>query len=114
MSGRRAAFVARLARLLNDYREQRPDLLLEVRPFFSGAAAYVEGHIFMSLTPVGLAFKLPAESRRRLLDEGAVPLRYFPKAPVKKSYVLLTKEQAEDRSLVFDLIGRSVAFAIES
>ena len=35
--------------------------------FFSGAAAYANGRIFMTLTPVGLALKLPEESRAAAL-----------------------------------------------
>ncbi len=34
--------------------------VLECRHFFSGAAAYRDGAIVASLTPVGLAFKVPA------------------------------------------------------
>ena len=57
---------------------------LVCRHFFSGAAAYYNGAIFMSLSPVGLAIKLPARDRTVLMDAGGRPLRYFPKAPVKK------------------------------
>jgi hypothetical protein len=63
--------------------------VLECRHFFSGAAAYRDGSIVVSLTPVGLAFKVKAEVREYLLDSGrASPLRYFPKAPIKRDYVL--------------------------
>lgn len=62
---------------------------LECRHFFSGAAAHRDGAIVASLTPVGLAFKVPSEIRDELLAEGsATPLRYFPNAPVKRDYVL--------------------------
>ncbi|MBE9558715.1 MAG: hypothetical protein IMF08_17785 [Proteobacteria bacterium] len=64
-----------------------PGAALEYRHFFSGAAAYAGGKIFMSLTPAGLALKLPAEARVQLMEAGAKPLRYFPKAPLKKEYV---------------------------
>ena len=57
--------------------------------FFSGAAAYVDGQIFMTLTPAGLALKLPENDRNALFEQSAEPLKYFPNAPVKKSYVLL-------------------------
>lgn len=62
---------------------------ISYRHFFSGAAAYVDGHIFMTLTTVGLALKLPEDDRRTLFDQGATPLQYFAKAPVKKDYALL-------------------------
>ena len=62
---------------------------MECRHFFSGAAAYRDGAIVASLTPVGLAFKVPEEVHDALLDRGqAVPLRYFPEGPIKKNYVL--------------------------
>ena len=65
---------------------------LECKHFFSGAAVYVNGRICMSLTPVGFAIKLPENSRNTLMkQEGAKPLRYFPKGPIKKDYVVLPK-----------------------
>ena len=77
--------------------------------FFSGAAAYVDGHIFMSLTPVGLALKLPEEARDALVAKGAKPLQYFPKAPVKKDYVMLPIQLMDDKYLS-DWILRSIEF----
>jgi len=51
----------------------------------------------MLLTTVGFALKLPEESRNALVKErGAKPLRYFPKAPVKKDYVILPKVMLRD------------------
>ena len=65
------------------------DVDLVCKHFFSGAALYAEKRICLSLTPVGLAMKLPAKTREELLgSEKAVPLRYFPRAPIKKDYVL--------------------------
>lgn len=62
---------------------------LECRHFFSGAAAYRDGVIVATLTPVGLAFKVTTAVRDRLLSDGkAVALRYFPQAPTKRDYVL--------------------------
>jgi len=72
------------------------DVKLECKHFFSGAAIYANGRICMSLTTVGFALKLPEESRNALMKErGAKPLRYFPKAPVKKDYVILPKGDVE-------------------
>ena len=82
---------------------------VECKHFFSGAAAYAGGHIFMTLTPVGLALKLPEEMREVLFAEGAGPLKYFPKAPVKKDYALLTRELAGDVRLDA-WIARSIEF----
>ncbi len=62
---------------------------IECKHFFSGAAAYIDGHIFMTLTPAGLALKLSEHDRAQLTALGAVPLRYFPRAPIKKDYVIL-------------------------
>ena len=63
--------------------------VLECRHFFSGAAAYRVGAIIASLTPVGLAFKVPARVHDELLSQGlAVPLRYFSSGPIKRNYVL--------------------------
>ncbi len=62
---------------------------LECKHFFSGAALYADGRICISLTPVGLAMKLPADVKDKLLkNKKAIPLRYFPKAPVKRDYAL--------------------------
>jgi TfoX/Sxy family transcriptional regulator of competence genes len=60
--------------------------------FFSGAAAYVDGRIFMSLSPAGLALKLPQSDCELLFADGAGRLRYFPKAPIKKDYAVLPLE----------------------
>ncbi len=70
---------------------------LECRHFFSGAAFYADGRICISLTPVGFAIKLPEKSRNVLLKEkGIKNLRYFPKGPIKKDYVLLPKTILND------------------
>lgn len=50
---------------------------------------YRDGVIVATLTPVGLAFKVSAEAHDSLLRSGrAGPLQYFPKAPIKRDYVL--------------------------
>jgi len=79
--------------------------------FFSGAAAYVDGAIFMSLTPVGLALKLPQEDLKELFAQGAKPLKYFPKAPVKKDYAVLPKKIVKDAGALGGWIRRSAKFA---
>jgi len=70
---------------------------LECKHFFSGAAVYANGRICITLTPVGFAVKLPEESRNALMrDKGAKHLRYFPKGPIKKDYVVLPKATIKD------------------
>ena len=59
------------------------DVDLVCKHFFSGAAAYANGGICITLTAVGLAMKLPEEGRAELIAAGATPLRYFPNGPIK-------------------------------
>ena len=84
---------------------------ISCRHFFAGAAAYVDGRIFMTLTPVGLALKLGQDDRAVLLERGARPLRYFPRAPVKKDYVLLPRPYPIDDDELQSWIIRCIAFA---
>ena len=61
----------------------------EVRHFFNGAGLYVEDKVCATWSPVGLAFKLPEDQVKGLLDSGqARPLKYFPHGYVKKGYAL--------------------------
>ena len=83
---------------------------IECKHFFSGAAAYADGRIFMTLTPVGLALKLRLPDRAALLDQGAAPLRYFPGAPVKKDYVVIPESLCSDDSALVPWISASVEF----
>lgn len=69
---------------------------VEIRHFFGGAAAHANDRICITFTSVGLAMKLPDDGRARLFDEGAKPLRYFPKAPIKKQYVVLPDGMEDD------------------
>ena len=85
---------------------------IDCKHFFSGAAAYVEGRIFMSLTPTGLALKLPPARREALLAAGGRPLRYFPKAPIKTDYVLLAEETAKDDRALAPLIAEGLRFCL--
>ncbi|MBE9551881.1 MAG: TfoX/Sxy family protein [Proteobacteria bacterium] len=88
-----------------------PAAAIECKHFFSGAAAYAGGVIFMSLTPAGLALKLPAEARQQLMEAGAKPLRYFPKAPVKKEYVILPETIVRDDDALAPWIEESIRYA---
>ena len=73
------------------------NIKLECKHFFSGAALYANGKICATLTPQGFAIKLPEKDRGKLLQGGkAKKLRYFPKAPIKKDYVILSKAISDD------------------
>ncbi len=89
-----------------------PEVGLEIKPFFGGAAAYANGRICISLTPVGLAMKLPAHERSQLMDEGAKPLRYFPNAPVKKQYVLVPADFLDGGDRLKTWARRSIDHAL--
>ena len=65
------------------------DVELVCKHFFSGAALYADGKICASLTPAGLAFKLPQQRCKDLIDSRiALPLCYFEGAPKKTNYAL--------------------------
>ena len=62
---------------------------LYVAHFFNGAALYFDGLICASWSPVGLAFKLPQDEVKALINSGeAAPLRYFPNGYIKRDYAL--------------------------
>jgi TfoX/Sxy family transcriptional regulator of competence genes len=84
---------------------------IECRHFFSGAAAYADGKIFMSLSPAGLALKLPEDRCADLTAAGAGPLKYFAKSPIKKGYVVLPAAIAGDRSALLGLLKESLRFS---
>lgn len=87
----------------------------EFKHFFSGAALYVNGKISMTLTPVGLALKLPEQIRKSLIkDKSAKTLRYFPKAPIKKDYVILLKKVMDDKAALEDLIKNCINYVKDS
>jgi TfoX/Sxy family transcriptional regulator of competence genes len=83
---------------------------IECKHFFGGAAAYANGRIFMTLTTVGLALKLPKGSRELLIGYGGRPLRYFPKGPIKKDYLVVPKALANDEETLGPWIRESIRF----
>ena len=89
----------------------RTDAEIQFKPFFGGAAAYADGRIFMTLTTVGLALKLPEPSRMAWIDRGARPLRYFPKGPIKKDYVLVPKSVENHLDDLMPSVEESIRFA---
>lgn len=85
----------------------------ECKHFFSGAALYVDGRITLTLTPVGLALKLPDVTKDELFaKKSAVPLRYFPNAPIKKDYVLFPKGIDTNTRTLRKYITESVEYVL--
>ena len=82
--------------------------LIEVKHFFSGAAVYVNNHICLTLTPKGFALKLPENFRAKIMAKGGKKLKYFPKAPIKKEYVVLPKSMESDFSVLKKYIKLTV------
>ncbi len=94
-------YLEKLDALLRPAAQALPaDVELACKHFFSGAAAYVNGRICITLTTAGLAMKLPADHRSRLMKQGAEPLRYFPKGPIKKDYVVVPRVFQEDEKIL--------------
>ncbi len=86
---------------------------LECKHFFSGAAIYADGRICISLTPVGFAIKLPEKSRDILLNEkGTKNLRYFPKGPIKKDYVVLPETMLSDMKVLRSWVKVAIEYAL--
>ena len=59
---------------------------------FGGFGVYVEDRIFISLSNVGVAFKLSASDHAALLAEGGEGLSYEPSTPPSKSYAVVPSE----------------------
>jgi len=86
---------------------------IECKHFFSGAAVYADGRICISLTPVGFAIKLPENSRDQLLKEkGTKSLRYFPKGPIKKDYVVLPKAMLNDIKVLRSWVKITIEYVL--
>ena len=87
---------------------------LEFKHFFSGGAVYANGKICMTLTPVGFAIKLSKPDIDSLLElKGNKRLRYFPNAPIKKDYVLLSDNILTHAESFSRLIRTSIEFVVE-
>ena len=93
-------YLDQLMAKLHEWKPAKPrGVKLECRHFFSGAALYANGKIAASLTPKGLALKLPEAERLELFrNRRARHLRYFPKGPVKKDYAILSRSVASNAS----------------
>ena len=107
-------YIDQLSALLKSATSRRfKDVRLECKHFFSGAAVYANEKICMSLTTVGFAIKLPEESRNILVKEhGAKPLRYFPKAPIKKDYVILPNAMLKDMKILRRWVKVSIEYVL--
>lgn len=105
------------------YLEQLTELMEEVgvnknkrlvyKHFFAGAACWVHGKIFASLSPVGFALKLPERQRTELMKEkGVKPLQYFLKAPIKKEYVVLPERMVASSEALKNLVTISIDYVL--
>ena len=85
---------------------------LVCKHFFSGAALYANGKICASLTPVGLAFKLPQSRCDTIIEEGrAESLKYFDRSPTKRGYILLPTHQNLSDADVASYFRECLAYA---
>jgi hypothetical protein len=103
-------YLDQLTRLVEPHLTDDADLVC--KHFFSGAALYAHGAICTSLSPVGLAVKLPVELCAELIDSGlAAEMRYFPKAPVKKGYALFAAVDDLSESDIAKYLKMAIAHA---
>jgi len=86
---------------------------LEIKHFFSGAAIYADGRICISFSPAGFAIKLPDALRNELMREKDTKnLRYFPKAPIKKNYIVLPTSMIEDKDTLGYWVEKSIDYVL--
>ena len=82
---------------------------LDVRHYFNGAALFAGDVMCASWSPVGLAFRLPAEEVAALIEGGqAIPLKYFAKGHVKKGYALFERPEEKSESRLKQLFERAI------
>ncbi len=107
-------YLNELTQMLRELRPSKPrGVNLECKHFFSGAALYANGRITASLTPAGLALKLPDSTRAELFrSRNAVRLRYFAKAPIKKEYALLLPSLVSRKNVTKRLFAESIRFTL--
>ena len=105
-------YLDQLAELLDEWKPAKPrGVKLECRHFFSGAALYANGEIAASLTPVGLALKLPEATRVELFrTRKGKRLRYFANGPVKRDYAVLSRSTVTNASEAGKLLQSSIRF----
>jgi len=86
---------------------------LECKHFFSGAALYADERICVSLTPAGLAMKLPEKTKLALFkNHQAIPLQYFPQGPIKKDYALFPDGVTGSSQVLHKYVKESIAHVL--
>lgn len=105
-------YLKRLSQLVSRLELPRArEITLESRHFFSGAALYANGKICASLSPMGLAVKLPADMREDLIAEGkGNEFRFFASGPIKREYVALSEFILQDDEALKELLNSSIDF----
>ena len=108
-------YLTRLVQIVDQLGPLQPGgATLESKHVFSGAALYANGKIFASLSPAGFAVKLPADTRRSLIEEGkGTEVRFFANGPVKQEYVALSESTVADEESIRELIALSVVYATD-
>lgn len=71
---------------------------IRFQPMFGGIMSYTFERPFASLSVAGIALKLSADDRERLIEEGGYPLRYKESDPPSKTYTVLPKALVEASS----------------
>jgi len=105
-------YLTGLKTIIERFRSLHPEMnAVSCKHFFNGAAAYMDEKIFMSLSPVGLALKLAEDDCSLLFAQGATPLQYFPKAPIKKGYAVLPPQLVDDEEVLVEWVIRCIKFA---
>lgn len=90
------------------------NIKLEFEHFFSGAAVYANGKICATLSPAGFALKLSKPDIDSLLESKENKrLRYFPKSPIKKDYVVISDNIINNAESLSSLIRISIEFVSE-
>ena len=107
-------YLERLSQIVSGFRPLFIDgVMLETKHFFGGAALYANGKICASLSPAGLAIKLPSEFRQSLIQDGeGKEFRFFAWGPVKREYVALSESILQDDETLGRLIAMSVSYAV--
>lgn len=75
--------------------------------------AYAGGKPFASLSKVGLALKMSATLRSKLLKvPGARPLQYEPTSPPSKSYIMVPDDMLENIESLSTWVEQSIAWVL--
>ena len=107
-------YVEKLSAFITKATSKMPGKInLECKHLFGGAALYADDRICITLTPVGLAIKLPEATREMLIsNHKALPLQYFPKSPIKKGYALFPKGVASGGKVLHKYVNESIAYVL--